>query len=114
MTSTDRQKRNGGLTPTVTCIADRRELITLEETADDETVLADPRDLPPIILASMVRQDPLLGQWVGSTGKRRTRMCHRAGKGCPHCPSTPDNHSGIPMVTWIVLPTGGARRADPE
>ena len=91
------------VTRTATRMADGREIIYFDETADARRVLQDPRDLPPVIPASHVRYDVLLSEWVGIAGHRQTRTYHPPANACPLCPSTPTNQSEIPSPDYDVV-----------
>jgi UDPglucose--hexose-1-phosphate uridylyltransferase len=84
-------------------LADGREIIYFDETADAERVLEDPRDLPTVEPLSEVRYDALRDEWVGIAGHRQTRTYHPPAEACPLCPSTPANPSEIPSPDYDVV-----------
>ncbi|GGL96475.1 galactose-1-phosphate uridylyltransferase [Nakamurella endophytica] len=84
-------------------LADGREIVYFDETADPVRVLDDPRDLPVVVPASQARYDALTGDWVGIAGHRQTRTYHPPADACPLCPSTPANASEIPSPDYDVV-----------
>lgn len=84
-------------------LADGREIIYFDETADAIRVLADPRDLPVVEPASEARYDQLLGEWVGIAGHRQSRTYHPPADQCPLCPSTAANPSEVPSPDYDVV-----------
>ncbi len=84
-------------------LADGREIIYFDEDVAAARETVDRRDLPPVLPASEVRFDPLLGEWVGIAGHRQTRTYHPPANQCPLCPSTADNSSEIPSPDYDVV-----------
>lgn len=84
-------------------MADGRQLFYFDETDHPGRVLHDPRELPTVLPASMVRYDALLGEWVGIAGHRQTRTYHPPANACPLCPSSDANASEIPSPTYDVV-----------
>jgi len=84
-------------------LADGREIIYFDETADAARVLTDPRDLPIVEPASEIRYDALRDEWVGIAGHRLTRTYHPPAEACPLCPSSPANPSEIPSPDYDVV-----------
>lgn len=103
MTSTAAPANDRQVTRTSARMADGREIIYFDETADAQRVLIDSRDLPPVIPGSQVRYDALTGEWVGIAGHRQTRIYHPPANACPLCPTTADNASEIPSPDYDVV-----------
>lgn len=84
-------------------LADDREIIYFDETADAVRIFNDPRDLSKVESTSTARFDRLTGEWVGIAGHRQTRIYHPPTDQCPLCPSTPGNQSEIPSASYDVV-----------
>jgi UDPglucose--hexose-1-phosphate uridylyltransferase len=84
-------------------LADGREIVYFDEASDRVRVLDDPRDLSPVLPASEIRWDALLGEWVGIAGHRQTRTYHPPADACPLCPSTAHRHGEIPSPDYDVV-----------
>jgi len=84
-------------------LADGREIIYFDETADAVRTLTDPRDLPKVESVSTARFDQLTGEWVGIAGHRQSRIYHPPADQCPLCPSRPGNQSEIPSSAYDVV-----------
>src|SRR5215510_14328498 len=87
---------------TVTHLADGRELIYFDETDSLARDTLDPRNLPPPPVASQVRYDPLLDEWVAIAAHRQTRIFLPPSDECPLCPSTPAHASEVPAASYDV------------
>jgi UDPglucose--hexose-1-phosphate uridylyltransferase len=93
---------------TVTTLADGRELIYYDEPdADgaypsDRSAVLDTRPLDPPPLASQLRYDPLLDEWVAIAAHRQTRIFLPSSDECPLCPSTPEHASEVPAASYDV------------
>ncbi len=100
--ATSRRHRNPADVVT-TLLADGRELIYFDDTADPVRILADSRDLPVVEPASVARYDALLGEWVGIAGHRQTRTYHPPANQCPLCPTRDDFETEIPSPDYDVV-----------
>ncbi|MDH2429764.1 galactose-1-phosphate uridylyltransferase [Sphaerisporangium sp. TRM90804] len=87
---------------TVTHLADGRELIYFDRRDDADRGAADTRDLPPRPLASELRHDPLMDEWVAVAGHRQSRTFLPPADQCPLCPSAPGKASEIPSGDYDV------------
>ena len=93
---------------TVTTLADGRELIYFDEPdatgayPPDRTTAVDTRTLDPRPLASQLRYDPLLDEWVAIAAHRQTRTFLPSTDECPLCPSTPTRASEVPAASYDV------------
>ncbi|MCX2183184.1 galactose-1-phosphate uridylyltransferase [Streptomyces sp. SKN60] len=91
---------------TVTRLADGRELIyyDAEDAAREGGArdAVDPRPLDPVVSASEIRLDPLLGEHVAIASHRQGRIYHPPADSCPLCPSTEAWHSEIPAGDYQV------------
>src|SRR5882672_3350117 len=88
---------------TITHLADGRELIYFDETDSLARDTLDPRDLPPPPVASQLRHDPLLDEWVAIAAHRQTRTFLPPSDECPLCPSTPERPTEIPAADYDVV-----------
>ncbi|MEV6330690.1 galactose-1-phosphate uridylyltransferase [Streptomyces sp. NPDC051909] len=91
---------------TVTRLADGRELIYYD--AEDGAResggrdAADRRALDPVVSASEIRLDRLLGEHVAIASHRQGRTYQPPADSCPLCPSTEAWHSEIPAGSYEV------------
>jgi UDPglucose--hexose-1-phosphate uridylyltransferase len=88
---------------TVAHLADGRELIYFDESDDAVRDALDSRDLPPPPVASQLRYDPLLDEWVAVAAHRQTRTFLPPSDECPLCPSTSERHTEIPASDYDVV-----------
>lgn len=84
-------------------LADGRELLYFDESADADRSRPDRRDLPAVESASQARYDVLTGQWVGIAGHRQTRTYHPPANACPLCPTSAEFASEIPAPDYDVV-----------
>ncbi|GAA1785658.1 galactose-1-phosphate uridylyltransferase [Luedemannella flava] len=93
---------------TVTTLADGRELIYFDEPdasgayPAERASVVDTRPLDPRPLASQLRYDPLLDEWVAIAAHRQTRIFLPSSDECPLCPSTPAHASEVPAASYDV------------
>jgi UDPglucose--hexose-1-phosphate uridylyltransferase len=88
---------------TVTRLADGRELIYFDESDSAVRALVDRRELPPPPLASEMRHDRILDEWVAIAAHRQTRTHLPPSDECPLCPSTLDRSTEIPADDYDVV-----------
>jgi len=88
---------------TVARMADGRELIYFDEVEGTGRDAKDRRDLPPPSLASEIRYDVLLDEWVAIASHRQSRTYLPPTDECPLCPSTPDRSTEIPSSDYDVV-----------
>src|SRR6185437_945316 len=69
-------------------LADGREIIYFDESADVIRSIPDTRDLPAFRPLPAVRYDARLDEWVGMSDHRQDRTHLPPGDQCPLCPST--------------------------
>ncbi|WP_182908646.1 galactose-1-phosphate uridylyltransferase [Microbispora sp. H13382] len=86
---------------TITHLADGRELIYFDRRDDADHGATDPRDLPPRPLASELRYDPLMDEWVAVARHRQTRTHLPSAEECPLCPAHPG--SEIPSLYEVAV-----------
>jgi UDPglucose--hexose-1-phosphate uridylyltransferase len=84
-------------------LADGRELIYYDEEGAPERVAHDSRRLPPTIVHSEVRRDPLREEWVIMASHRQGRTYLPPIEDCPLCPSTPQRQTEIPSPDYDVV-----------
>jgi UDPglucose--hexose-1-phosphate uridylyltransferase len=87
---------------TVSHLADGREIIYFDEHDDAVRDQPDRRELPEPPMASELRYDPLLGEWVAVAAHRQARTFLPPADECPLCPSTPDRATEIPAYDYQV------------
>ena len=83
-------------------LADGRELIYYGASAAAASAFPDTRKLRPVDMASQVRYDPLLGEWIIIARHRQGRTYQPSAGDCPLCPSTPGHLSEIPAPGYDV------------
>ncbi|GAB2934420.1 galactose-1-phosphate uridylyltransferase [Micromonospora polyrhachis] len=88
---------------TVAQLADGRELIYFDERDDSVRDAVDRRSLPPPPVASELRYDPVLDEWVAIAAHRQTRTHLPSSDECPLCPATVDRPSEIPASDYDVV-----------
>ncbi|MFI8966280.1 galactose-1-phosphate uridylyltransferase [Streptomyces sp. NPDC053493] len=88
---------------TVTHLADGRELIYFDTHDGAGRDAVDRRPLEPVVSASEIRHDPLLGEHVAIASHRQGRTYHPPADACPLCPSTTGRHSEIPAHDYEVV-----------
>ncbi|MET9952138.1 galactose-1-phosphate uridylyltransferase [Streptomyces sp. NPDC006339] len=88
---------------TVTRLADGRELLYFDARDDTVREAVDRRPLDPVVSASEIRHDPLLGENVAIASHRQGRIFHPPADTCPLCPSTDDWQSEIPADGYEVV-----------
>jgi UDPglucose--hexose-1-phosphate uridylyltransferase len=84
-------------------LADGRELIYFGDHADEEAGYPDLRQLPRVEVASQVRYDPLLGEWVIVASHRQGRTFLPPADHCPLDPSSPGHLTEIPAPSYQVV-----------
>jgi UDPglucose--hexose-1-phosphate uridylyltransferase len=88
---------------TVTHLADGRELIYFDRQDGADRSATDTRTLPPPPLASELRRDRLLGEWVTIAAHRQDRTHLPPSDQCPLCPSAPGRATEIPASDYEVV-----------
>ncbi|WP_169987664.1 galactose-1-phosphate uridylyltransferase [Microbispora sp. H10836] len=86
---------------TITHLADGRELIYFDRRDDADHGATDPRDLPPRPLASELRYDPLMDEWVAVARHRQTRTHLPSAEECPLCPAHPGSEIPSPYEVAV-------------
>ncbi|GGO29918.1 galactose-1-phosphate uridylyltransferase [Microbispora rosea subsp. aerata] len=86
---------------TTTHLADGRELIYFDRRDDAEHSAVDTRDLPPRPLASELRYDPLMDEWVAVARHRQTRTHLPSAEECPLCPAHPGSEIPSPYEVAV-------------
>jgi UDPglucose--hexose-1-phosphate uridylyltransferase len=111
---------------TATHLADGRELIYFDDSADvlsGEVTreLTDPRDLPGSVTESEMRRDPLTGEWITYAAHRNNRTFMPPANENPLAPATPGHlPTEIPSTDYDVVvfenrfPSFSTRIAMPE
>jgi UDPglucose--hexose-1-phosphate uridylyltransferase len=87
---------------TVSHLADGREIIYFDERDDAVRDRPDRRELPAPPLASELRYDPLLEEWVAVAAHRQGRTFLPPADECPLCPSTTERATEIPAYDYQV------------
>ncbi len=87
---------------TSTRLADGRELVYYDEQPADRS-RPDRRELAATQVASEVRYDPLLGEWVAIASHRQGRTHLPPTDECPLCPSTDARDTEIPAHDYDVV-----------
>jgi UDPglucose--hexose-1-phosphate uridylyltransferase len=87
---------------TVGHLADGREIIYFDDRDDANRDRPDRRDLPEPPVASELRYDPLLAEWVAVAAHRQGRTFLPPADECPLCPSTPERATEIPAYDYQV------------
>jgi UDPglucose--hexose-1-phosphate uridylyltransferase len=87
---------------TVSHLADGREIIYFDDRDDANRGRPDRRDLPEPPVASELRYDPLLAEWVAVAAHRQGRTFFPPADECPLCPSTPERATEIPAYDYQV------------
>src|SRR3954451_1153885 len=90
------------LIKTLIHLADGRELFYYDEVPTDRSA-ADTRDLPSTRTNSLMRLDPILGEWTVVASHRQSRTYLPPADECPLCPSTPQRASEIPSSSYDVV-----------
>jgi UDPglucose--hexose-1-phosphate uridylyltransferase len=88
---------------TTISLADGRELIYFDERDDAVRDEVDRRALPAPPLASQLRYDALVDEWVAVAAHRQNRTHLPADDQCPLCPSTPARSTEIPASDYDVV-----------
>ncbi|MFI9005179.1 galactose-1-phosphate uridylyltransferase [Streptomyces sp. NPDC053541] len=90
---------------TTTRLADGREIVYYDTggAASGHAAAVDRRDLDPVVSASEVRHDPLLGEHVAIASHRQGRTYHPPADSCPLCPTTDAWLSEIPAADYEVV-----------
>jgi UDPglucose--hexose-1-phosphate uridylyltransferase len=88
---------------TVTHLADGRELIYFDRHDDADRSAVDTRALPPPPLASELRRDRLLGEWVTIASHRQDRTYLPPSDQCPLDPSAHGRPTEIPASDYEVV-----------
>ncbi|WP_433500282.1 galactose-1-phosphate uridylyltransferase [Sphaerimonospora sp. CA-214678] len=86
---------------TITHLTDGRELIYYDGRDDADHGASDTRDLPPRPLASELRRDPLLDEWVAVARHRQTRTHLPSAEECPLCPAHPGSEIPSPYEVAV-------------
>ncbi|MFF4126924.1 galactose-1-phosphate uridylyltransferase [Microbispora rosea] len=86
---------------TITPLADGRELIYFDRRDDADHSAVDTRDLPPRPLASELRYDPLMDEWVAVARHRQTRTHLPSAEECPLCPGHPGSEIPSPYEVAV-------------
>ncbi|MEU8177652.1 galactose-1-phosphate uridylyltransferase [Microbispora hainanensis] len=86
---------------TITHLADGRELIYFDRRDDADHSAIDTRDLPPRPLASELRYDPLMDEWVAIARHRQTRTHLPSAEECPLCPGHPGSEIPSPYEVAV-------------
>jgi UDPglucose--hexose-1-phosphate uridylyltransferase len=84
-------------------LSDGRELIYYDEDPAAERAARDRRALPPTIVHSEVRRDPLRDEWVIVASHRQGRTHLPPAALCPLCPSTEERQTEIPSADYDVV-----------
>ncbi len=84
-------------------MADGRELIYFDEHEAVARAEIDNRVLPPPPLASQLRYDPLMDEWVAVAAHRQERIFLPPTDECPLCPSKPGVPTEIPSEYDVVV-----------
>lgn len=89
---------------TVTRLADGRQLIYYDD-GDGESRArpADSRELPELTVASELRYDPLVDEWVALAAHRQSRTHLPEVAECPLCPSRNGAQTEIPAADYDVV-----------
>ncbi len=90
---------------TTTRLADGRDLIYFDDVSAtaDRSGIVDRRPLPPRNVASTMRFDRALEEWVVVAGHRQSRTFMPPDDACPLCPSTDRYLSEIPAPDYDVV-----------
>lgn len=88
---------------TVTHLADGRELIYFDEGDGAVRESGDPRALHQPPVASEMRYDPILDEWVTYAAHRQSRTHLPPTEDCPLCPSTPTRATEVPASDYDVV-----------
>src|SRR3954453_12633672 len=83
-------------------LADGRELFYFDEVPTDRSAV-DTRDLPSTRTNSLLRLDPVLGEWTVVASHRQSRTSLPPADECPLCPSAPGRASEIPSSSYDVV-----------
>ena len=88
----------------VSHLADGREIIYFDDTPNaPERTAKDTRDLPEQAPHSVIRRDPLTGEWVAVASHRQTRTYKPPADLCPLDPSSPGRPTEIPESDYAVV-----------
>jgi UDPglucose--hexose-1-phosphate uridylyltransferase len=83
-------------------LSDGRELFYFDEVVTDRSAV-DTRDLPTTHTNSLIRLDPILGEWTVIASHRQSRTYLPPADECPLCPSSPGHASEIPASSYDVV-----------
>ncbi|MFP5020637.1 galactose-1-phosphate uridylyltransferase [Pseudonocardia phyllosphaerae] len=89
-----------------THLADGREILWFDEPGTpprDPATLVDHRDLPPVVPASQLRYDALMGEWVTIAAHRQNRTYKPPTDRCPLCPTRGDRLTEVPAPSYDVV-----------
>jgi UDPglucose--hexose-1-phosphate uridylyltransferase len=84
-------------------LADGREIIYFDESADVVRSIPDIRDLPAFRPLPTARYDARLDEWVGMSDHRQDRTYLPSANQCPLCPSTAERATEIPATSYDVV-----------
>lgn len=88
---------------TIARLADGRELIYFDDTANAKRDVVDRRPLPSCDGESHLRRDRVHDEWVVMAAHRQTRTHLPAADECPLCPSDADRLSEVPGDYDVVV-----------
>jgi UDPglucose--hexose-1-phosphate uridylyltransferase len=83
-------------------LSDGRELFYFDEVETDRSA-PDRRDLPTTETNSLIRLDPVLGEWTVIASHRQSRTYLPPADECPLDPSTPERPTEIPASSYDVV-----------
>lgn len=92
---------------TATRMADRRQLIYDDEDASAVRNATDQRDFPEVTVASELRYDALVDDWVVVASHRQSRTFLPPTSECPLCPSRSHHVTEIPSHVSVPSRAGG-------
>lgn len=84
-------------------LADGREIVWYDVEGTSRTAAPDARDLPPASSTSMMRLDPLTGEWIAVASHRQSRTYMPPADECPLCPSRDGRLSEVPSEDYQVV-----------
>ncbi|MGA8117244.1 MAG: galactose-1-phosphate uridylyltransferase [Actinocatenispora sp.] len=84
-------------------LADGRELIYFDESDDTDRGVPDRRELPEPPVASELRYDPVLDEWVAVAAHRQDRTFLPPSDQCPLCPSSTRRATEVPAEDYDVV-----------
>jgi UDPglucose--hexose-1-phosphate uridylyltransferase len=84
-------------------LADGRDIYFYDRQERPPRVISDPRDLDPPSIASDMRYDRLLDEWVAVAALRQHRTHRPATDDCPLCPSRDGQWTEIPEPDYDVV-----------